>query len=194
MTFPSIIHREAQACIILDLRCVNCGPVRVAIAAAEPTTGQMSCPYCENVSPATPIGSGSTRRVLPYFDFAPRDAELSTVQVLSAAARPLSRGQLVCFSEEPDVYHFASIAEIFTNRVHLSSTGRPSVTFVIGGDETDPIPHITGAETRPWWCFPDELPRVPEKPEPETLARSVVAAVVKALPTTKKRRRSVASG
>jgi hypothetical protein len=192
MTFPSIIHREPQACIILDLRCANCGPVRMAIAATEPTPGQMPCPYCDTESAATPIGSGSTRRVLPFYDLAPRDAELATVQVLSAAARPLSQGQIVCFSEEPDVYHFAKIETVYTNRVHVSVTGRPSVSFIITGMETDPIPHISGAETRPWWCFPDELPKAPEKPA--SVVETVVATVAKVLPKKKTSKKSSKKG
>lgn len=172
MTLISIIHREPQACIILDLRCIQCGPVRMAVATDEPTPQQMACPYCETFSLATVIGSGSTRRILPYFDLAPNPATLEQIQVLSVKARPLARGQLVCFSEEPDIYHFAKIEDVYTNRVNMSATGRPSVSFTIAGMESGPIPHISGAETRPWWCFPDELPKA-EKP-----AQSPIAAAL----------------
>jgi hypothetical protein len=167
MTLTSIIHREPQGCIILDLRCENCGPVRLAIGSEEPTPDQMACPYCDALSIATLLGYGSTRRILPYFDLAPNHANLEQLQVLSANCRPLARGQIVCFSEEPDIYHFAKIEDVYTNRAHISSAGRPAVSFLIANVDTGPIPHITGAETRPWWCWTDELPKteqaMPEK-------------------------------
>jgi hypothetical protein len=160
MTLTSIIHREPQACVILELRCTECGPVRMAIPSDEPTPGMMLCPYCDTNSIATVIGSGSTRRILPYFDLAPNYMNLEQLQVLSAKSRPLARGQVVCFSEEPDIYHFAKIEEVYTNRANMSSVGRPSVSFTIAGMDSGPIPHISGAEIRPWWCFTDELPKM----------------------------------
>jgi hypothetical protein len=181
MTLTSIIHRDPQACIILDIRCTNCGPVRMAISADEPTPRQTPCPYCETNSIATPIGSGSTRRILPYFDFAPNIAELEQVQVLSINARPLARGQLVCFSEEPDIYHFAKIEEVYTNRANMSATGRPSVSFSVAAMDSGPIPHISGAETRPWWCFTDELP----KAEHKATIGGIVATAAKLLKPTR---------
>jgi len=166
MTLTSYIHREPQPCTILNILCINCGPVRMAIEAGQPTPGQMPCPYCETQSLATPIGSGSTRRILPYFDLAP-NPNLEQLQVLSVDFRRLSRGQIVCFSEEPDIFHFAKIEDVFTNRANMSAAGRPSVSFLIGGVDTGPIPHITGAETRPWWCWTDELPKTEQELKPK---------------------------
>lgn len=159
MTLPSIIHREPQPCIILDLRCTNCGPVRMAIEPEDTPPAEMPCPYCDSPAPATTLGTGHTRRILPYFDLAPNLQALDSIQIVSGNMRPLVRGQLVCYCEEPTIAHFAKVEDVFTSRAHLSASGLPSVSFSIAGDRTEPVPHLTGAETYPWWCFADELPR-----------------------------------
>jgi hypothetical protein len=142
---------------------------------------ELACPYCDATAAAAVLGSGETRRLLPYFDLAANVQELDRLPIFSEKMRPLVHGQIVCFSEEPDIIHFAKVEEVFTSRAHVSTSGMPSISFVIGGESSDPIPHYSGAETLPWWCWSDELPKASCSP----VVSEVPVAVE--LPTNDKR-------
>jgi hypothetical protein len=172
MGIQSIIHREPRPCIVLELRCEHHGPVRLAVAP-EDAAEHLPCPYCGVHAPTAKLGEGSTRRILPYFDLAPDARQLDRLQSLPGAGRPLISGAIVCFAEQPDVFHLAKVHDVYTNRANVSAAGLPSITFLLEGDESDPVPHISGAEGAfPWWCWPDELPSTgaePITPTPATV-------------------------
>jgi hypothetical protein len=175
MGIQSIIYREPRQCIVLELRCEHHGPVRLAVSP-EGVESHMACPYCGIHAATTKLGESSTRRILPYFDLAPDARQLDSLQVLPGASRPLMRGAVVCFAEQPEVFHLAAVHEVYTNRAHVSAAGLPSITFLLSGDKSDPVPHISGAEGFPWWCWPDELPAgaptpaVPTAAQPDPIA------------------------
>jgi len=177
MGIQSIIHREPRPCIVLELRCEKDGPVRLAVAP-EDMADSLACPYCGVHAPPKKLGEGQTRRILPYFDLAPDGRQLDRLQALPGASRPLIRGAVVCFAEQPDAFHLAAVHDVYTNRANVSAAGLPSITFLFAGDESDPVPHISGAEGAfPWWCWPDELPTagsvaptVPTPAQPDPLA------------------------
>jgi hypothetical protein len=103
MGIQSIVHREPRQCIVLELRCEHHGPVRLAVSP-EDVESHMACPYCGIHAATTKLGEGQTRRILPYFDLAPDARQLDSLQVLPGASRPLMRGAVVCFAEQPEVF------------------------------------------------------------------------------------------
>lgn len=162
MGIQSIIHREPRACVVLELRCETDGTVRLAVTP-EDVADEMPCPYCQRNVAATKLGEGQTSRILPYFDLAPDARQLDRLQTLARTSRPLSRGAVVCYAEQPGGFHLAAVHEVYTNRAHVSAAGLPSITFLFHGDESEPVPHISGAEAFPWWCWPDELSEAKEQ-------------------------------
>jgi hypothetical protein len=67
MTLTSQLHREPQPCIILDLRCINCGSVRVVIRQSHKPPQMRRCPCCGARTPTRLLGSGHTVRELPFW-------------------------------------------------------------------------------------------------------------------------------
>lgn len=158
---PSIFNREPRPYIMIRLACKSCGPVRMALVPQDQPITAVECPYCFVDATAEPIGTGQTLRNLPYFE-----VEGSLV----AERRPpqmgqfvrLVAGQLVVYCEEESILHLAAISNVFTNRMNLSPEGVPSISFVIGGEETAPVPHISSApDCPPYWCLPSEVRGTP---------------------------------
>jgi hypothetical protein len=72
-----ILLRDLEPCAIFELRCPKCGPVRLAIPrSGDEAPTELSCPYCSAAAPAWPLGTGQTRRPLPYFDHVPNNIEI----------------------------------------------------------------------------------------------------------------------
>jgi hypothetical protein len=169
----SMPNREPIPCVLVRLACDNCGPVRMALAPDLYAPAAIACPYCEANTPLKVLGTGSTIRILPYFELEAKLQEYSSHPPPKAGFRPLTRGQTVIFCQEANILHFAAIGDVWTNAPSISPTGMPSVSFVIGGQETGAVPHVSGVDgVAPFWCLPYEMPR-PAKPSaqvPETPA------------------------
>lgn len=153
----SLMNREPAPCTLVRLACERCGPVRMALPS--PVSDELEsheCPYCDGGCKIERLGLGQTARLLPYFEL---ESNLKQIQPLSTPNfRRLVQGQVVIFCEEMSILHYATVGEIWTNAINLSPSGVPSISFMIRGIQTDPIPHISGAGGNPpFWCFPEDL-------------------------------------
>lgn len=183
----SIYNREPRPCILARLACTKCGPVRMALAPQDEPITSLECPYCFGEAKAQQIGTGRTLRPLPYFEL-----EASVyLHLQDTYRRPVDNprfvrlvpGQLVVYCEETSIIHFACVGDVHTNEANLSPQGVPSITFHIQGEDTPPVPHISGAhDCPPWWCLPDELTIMNAKKKPR-------AGRVKDIPPDAKRPR-----
>lgn len=156
-----IFNREPRPCILVRLVCVKCGPVRMALAAQEEPITKLECPYCSKSSRSERMGIGHTVRDLPYFESEARMQQymgfLETLPPINPLRPVLVTGQLVIYCAEEGILHLARVGEIYTDQAHLGPKGIPSISFRIGDEETDPVPHITAAPgCPPWWCFSQE--------------------------------------
>jgi hypothetical protein len=74
---PVILQPNLQPCVIFELRCRNCGPVRIGVSRNyEEAPAELNCPYCTTAAPAWLLGAGQTKRLLPYFDHVPDNFEI----------------------------------------------------------------------------------------------------------------------
>ena len=164
---PMMINREPAACVLIRLTCERCGPVRMALAT-PPDAPAVECPYCISVSPFDALGEGRTTRLLPYFELEANLVQVSQEPPGSGSGfRRLVKGQTVIFCEETNILHFATIDEVWVNAVNISPAGKPSISFLIRGLDTGPIPHSSGAQDRlpPFWCLPEEFQAAAAKVE-----------------------------
>ncbi len=156
----SIFNREPRPCILARLACINCGPVRMALAPQEEPITTLECPYCFEAAKAERLGIGLTVRDLPYFESEGRLRQhLDALSTLPPRKQQYLRpGQVVIYCQEENILHLAHIGDIHTSRHNLSPQGVPSISFVICGEATAPVPHISAApDCPPWWCLQAEF-------------------------------------
>ncbi len=156
-------NRQPQPCILLQLACIKCGPVRMALPPQD-ATPTVECPYCFKPAKARKLGEGQTLRTLPYFECESSLVKMAQLPPKLKGSRELIPGQIVIYCQEEHILHFAAVGQIHTNRASLSKNGDPSISFIIAGEETAPIPHISAApECPPYWCYPYEMPKPKKK-------------------------------
>jgi len=169
------INREPQPCIMVQLACPKCGPVRMALAPQDDPITSLECPYCSTESMAEQIGDTQTTRQLPYFEF--EGLFRTYAHAIAKSARRIESGETVIYCQEMDILHLAVVGDVHTSSVHLSPGG-PAISFIIAGQVTEPTPHLSGCgEVPPFWCWPDELAgkgteaNVPAAPESQKTRR-----------------------
>ena len=72
-----ILEPDLHPCLICEIHCRKCGPARIAIARSdEEAPKELNCPFCSAAAPTWLLGTGQTRRLLPYHDRIPDNFEI----------------------------------------------------------------------------------------------------------------------
>src|SRR5689334_12129913 len=73
---PAVAQRDSQAplvpCVYIALLCSHCGDLRQALAAL-PNTAITVCPECSRSCAFVLLGSGLTKRALPFHEIRPAE-------------------------------------------------------------------------------------------------------------------------
>ena len=74
-TARSRAKRPVSSVVYVEIRCANCGLVRLALPPNHKPKSKRKCPVCRTKSPAKYLAHGFTRRRLPFHEVFPYDKE-----------------------------------------------------------------------------------------------------------------------
>lgn len=158
----SIFTRPRQRCIYYIVDCTTCGKTRLAIAEGS-ADDPIACPICDEPSFAEKACTGETTRLLPYWEPAARfDAStpIGAQEWLRSSISPrgsrLTRGQMVLYSTEANVFHQAMVVDVIVQRDAMSPSGMPAMVLSVDRETSGVVRHLSAGLSE-FWCLPAEL-------------------------------------
>jgi len=115
-----------MACVYIGLQCPLCAEVRQALAEL-PSSPTVCCPQCGASCSFIPLGSGSTRRALPFFELPRPNSKL----MFRSDEIPPDDAPLSGFPYHPDHAPSALIASPVSGRAGF--VRRPSIKPFLSG-------------------------------------------------------------
>lgn len=151
--FLNLLQRPLMPCVTLRVFCSSCGVIKMTTDPIATGVEEFACPKCGEESHFLQQSSGTTTRSLPFW-------------AIEGAGKPteadeppsLEKGLTVVYVQEPGVLYLGEVEEIYTDAAHVLG-GKPSLSLVVKGELTEPIPYFAGVEVPPYWCYPGELPK-----------------------------------